>query len=136
MEMPCKLFMQSMDAPSYFYPFSLVNRYVLCVNIFIFDSLNEIERMLHFVLFVKLALMFSWKCFRLQFRYFLSHMIDLCGLIVLMWIEFCLTLDIITFVIFSIHNLLINCHTFLNLVNRDLFLRFRGVLPLWYFPNR
>ena len=48
--------------------------------------------------------------------------------------ECCFTL--ITFSILGIYNLSINCHAYLNLVSRDLFLGLKGVLPLWYLLDR
>ena len=96
---------------------SFVNRYVLYVNIFLFDiaSLCYDWCVIPWMRWNMCCMLYSGMLV------FLSHLIDFCGLIVSMWIKFCLALDIITFVIFRIHNLSINCHTYLNLVRRDFF---------------
>ena len=51
---------------------------------------------------------------------FFSHVIDFFGMFVHIWIAFCFALNLITFVIFVIRDLSINCHAYLNLVSRNL----------------
>ena len=102
---------------------------LLCMLWLLLDYLNEIKCVMY-AIFFKLTLMFSWKYldYSSSTPIFLSNMIDYFGILVLIWIACFLPLDLITFAFFSIIDLLINCHVYLNLVSKDLFLRLKGVL--------
>ena len=95
---------------------------LLCMFCLILNYLNKMKCMLY-AIFVKLTLIFSWKCFGTQLRYANPSFLHECFLwydcLVMNNMMFTLKLDHLCFL--STLNQSINCHTFLNLVSKDFF---------------